>query len=243
MNSLADHIVSGYDSDLNDLTSSLSDLGSLAEGMVADAIRALNRRDDALALPVIERDNPANSLQTKIDNDAMRILALRNPMASELRRTIGAIRVANDLERIGDLAEGIAKRAINLNDQSPIDLTRGVERMGRQVKAHLSAALDAFLRDDTKAAVQIWMTDDDIDAMYNAILRELLVYMVADPDMINASTALLFAAKNLERIGDLTSNICEVIYFTRHGVQLIEDEAVRTMLAQRIRLKKVEKSS
>lgn len=230
MNSLSDHIVSGYDSDLNDLTTGLSDLGSLAEGMVSDAIRALDRRDDAVARSVIERDDQANALQIKIDNDAMRILALRNPMATDLRRTIGAIRVANDLERICDLAEGIAKRAINLNDQSPIDLTRGVERMGRQVKAQLSTALDAFLRDDTKAAVQIWMDDNDIDELYNVILRELLVYMVADPDMINASTALLFAAKNLERIGDLTSNICEAIYFTRHGIQLIEDEAVQTMM-------------
>lgn len=230
MNSLADHIVSGYDSDLNDLTTSLSNLGSLAEGMVSDAIRALDRRDDALAGAVIRRDDQANKLQTKIDNDAMRILALRNPMATDLRRTIGAIRVASDLERIGDLAEGIAKRAINLNDQSPMDVTRGVERMGRQVKAQLSAALDAFLRDDTKAAVQIWMADRDIDEVYNAILRELLTCMVADPDRINASTALLFAAKNMERIGDHTSNICEVIYFTRHGIHLVEDDAVQTML-------------
>lgn len=230
MNSLADHIVSGYDSDLNNLTASLSNLGSLAEGMVSDAIRALDRRDDALAQSVIRRDNQANKLQTKIDNDAMRILALRNPMATDLRRTIGAIRVASDLERIGDLAEGIAKRAINLNDQSPMDVTRGVERMGRQVKAQLSAALNAFLRDDTTAAVQIWMADRDIDEVYNAILRELLVSMVADPDRINASTALLFAAKNMERIGDHTSNICEAIYFTQYGIHLVDDEAVQIML-------------
>jgi len=230
MNSLADHIVSGYDSDLNELTTCLSDLGSLSEGMVADAIRALNRRDDALARSVVQRDKLANKLQSKIDADAMRILALRNPMATDLRRTIGAIRVANDLERICDLAEGIAKRAINLNDHPPIDLTRGVERMGRQVKAQLSAALDAFLRDDTRTAVQIWMADNDIDELYNAILRELLVYMTADPDMVNASTALLFAAKNLERIGDHTSNVCEVIYFTAHGSPLIEDDTVQLML-------------
>jgi phosphate transport system protein len=162
----------------------------------------------------------------------MRILALRNPMASDLRRTIGAIRVANDLERICDLAEGIAKRAINLNDHHPIDLTRGVERMGRHVKAQLSAALDAFLRDDALTAVQIWMADNDIDELYNAILRELLVYMTADPESVNASTALLFAAKNLERIGDHISNVCEVIYFTVYGTPLIEDETVLLMLRQ-----------
>ena len=230
MNNLADHIVSGYDSDLNELTTRLSDLGSLAEGMVADATRALNRRDNALARSVISRDPLANSLQAKVDHDAMRILALRNPMASDLRRTIGAIRVASDLERIGDLAEGIAKRAINLNDEPPIDLTRGVERMGRKVKAQLSAGLDAFLRDDTAAAVQIWMADTDIDEAYNVIVRDLLTYMTSDPVMINASTALLFAAKNLERIGDHTSNICETIYFTRHGGPLVEDSAVQAIM-------------
>ena len=230
MNSLANHIVSGYDSDLNELTTSLSNLGSLAEGMVADAVRALKNRDNSLARSVIERDRQANSFQSKIDSDAMRILALRNPMATDLRRTIGAIRVAADLERIGDLAEGIAKRAINLNDQNRIDLTHGVERMGRQVKSQLSAALDAFLRDDTNAAIQVWTADFDIDEMYNSILRELLTYMMGDPTMINASTALLFAAKNLERIGDHTSNICEVIYFTSQGSQLIDDDAVQALL-------------
>ncbi|MEM7728914.1 MAG: phosphate signaling complex protein PhoU [Pseudomonadota bacterium] len=232
MNSLADHIVSGYDSDLNALTASLSDLGSLAEGMVADAVRAMASRDSRLARSVIERDTLANDLQSKIDADAMRILALRNPMATDLRRTIGAIRVATDLERIGDLAEGIGKRALNLNDEPPLDLTAGVERMGRQVKAQLSAALDAFLRDDTRAAVQVWIADRDTDNSYNAILGSLLADMMDDPARINASTALLFAAKNLERVGDHTSNICEAIYFTRHGRQLIDDDAVRSVVGK-----------
>ncbi|WP_298914035.1 phosphate signaling complex protein PhoU [uncultured Algimonas sp.] len=230
MNSMADHIVSGYDSDLNELATSLSDLGSLAESMVADAVRSLGRRDDGLARSVIERDVSANRLQAKIDGDAMRILALRNPMATDLRRTIGAIRVATDLERIGDLAEGIAKRAINLNDETRLDMADGVQRMGRQVKTQLSAALNAFLKDDTQAALQIWMADRDVDAMYNVILRGLLNEMAGHPNRINASTALLFAAKNLERIGDHTSNVCEVIYFTRHGRQLIEDDTVRPAL-------------
>lgn len=231
MNSLANHIVSGYDSDLNELTASLSDLGSLAEGMVSDAVRALSHRDTALARSVITRDTQANRLQAKIDADAMRILALRNPMATDLRRTIGAIRVATDLERIGDLAEGIAKRAINLNAASRLELTQSAERMGRRVKTQLSAALDAFLREDTAAAIQVWITDADIDEMYNGVLRDLLTYMSDDSERVNASTALLFAAKNLERIGDHTSNICEVIYFTTHGRQLIEDDAVQSILS------------
>ncbi|GLQ19980.1 phosphate signaling complex protein PhoU [Algimonas porphyrae] len=230
MNSLADHIVSGYDSDLNELTASLSDLGSLSESMVADSVQALKMRDETIARSVIERDHRANAMQAKIDADAMRILALRNPMATDLRRTIGAIRVATDLERIGDLAEGIAKRAINLNDHARLDQADSVAMMGRQVKAQLSAALDALLRDDMRTAMQVWMADTDIDDMYNAILRDLLTSMTADPGMINGATAMLFAAKNLERIGDHTSNLCEVIYFTGRGTQLIDDDAVQAVL-------------
>lgn len=232
MNSLANHIVSGYDSDLNELTTSLSDLGSLAEGMLTDSVRALDRGDLALARSVIERDARANSLQAKIDNDSMRILALRNPMATDLRRTIGAIRVAADLERIADLAEGIAKRVINLDDHARMDAIPSLKRMGQLVKAQLSAALDAFLRDDMAAAVQVWLADVDVDEMYTTILRDLLHSMTMDSSLINASTALLFTAKNLERIGDHTTNICEVIYFTNQGRQLIEDDAVRSMLGR-----------
>ncbi|MGB6230206.1 MAG: phosphate signaling complex protein PhoU [Litorimonas sp.] len=232
MNNMPNHIVSGYDNDLNDLTTSLSDLGSLAEGMVADAVRALSGRDAALARSVIERDRRANRLQSKIDNDAMRILALRNPMASDLRRTIGAIRVASDLERVGDLAEGIAKRAINLNEHAPLELAEEVERMGRAVKTQLSSALNAFLRDDINAALQVWIDDTDIDDIYNAILTKLLTSMSDDSSRVSAATALLFAAKNLERVGDHTSNICEVIYFTSRGCQLIEDDAVRHLVTK-----------
>jgi phosphate transport system protein len=203
--------------------------------MVADAVRALDRSDVSLAQSVIDRDQLANRLQTKIDSDAMRILALRNPMATDLRRTIGAIRVAADLERIGDLAEGIAKRVLNLDDHGRPDIAKmtiipGLERMGRQVKAQLSAALDAFLRDDIDTAVQVWLSDEDTDAMYNAILHNLLKSMAEDSRQINASTALLFTAKNLERIGDHTSNICEAIYFTNRGQPLIEDSNILTLL-------------
>lgn len=235
MPNMADHIVSGYDSDLNDLMASLSDLGSVAEDMVTHSVRALRLRDSILAQDVIRRDNIANKLQSKVDDDAMRILALRNPMASDLRRTIGAIRVATDLERIGDLAEGIAKRALNLNIEPPLSLTEGVERMGRQVKTLLSTALDALVRDDTHSAVQTWMADRDIDEAYNVILQDILSEMTDDPSRISASTALLFAAKNLERIGDHTSNICEVVYFTRHGKQLIDDSAVQSALKEKLK--------
>ncbi|MEL6687242.1 MAG: phosphate signaling complex protein PhoU [Pseudomonadota bacterium] len=227
---MANHIVSGYDSDLNELTASLSDLGRVAEEMVSSAITALSQRDSELAQYVIGRDHLANQLQSKVDDDAMRILALRNPMAMDLRRTIGSIRVATDLERIGDLAEGIAKRALNLNDEPPLTLSDEFERMGRQVKTLLTTALDALVREDTQAATQVWMADQDVDESYNLILTDILDNMSDDPSRVTAATALLFAAKNLERVGDHTSNICEVIYFTRNGKQLIEDPAIRSAL-------------
>ena len=226
MSKLAEHIVSGYDEDLDTLTTRLSEMGNLAENMVSDAIRSVKKRDDDLAQSVITRDKDMNKLQSVIDEDAMRILALRHPMATDLRRTIGAIRIANDLERIGDLAEGIARRAISLNEIERIELAKGVTRMGKLVKGQLSRAIDAYLRDDIDSAVAIWMGDEDIDEMYNSIFRELLTYMMGDPRMIGGCASLLFVAKNLERIGDQTTNICEVVYFTANGKPLIEDERV-----------------
>ena len=230
MNTAPQHIVTGYDNDLNRLTVSLSDLGSLVENMVGDAVRSLDTRDAMLAAAVVDRDRFANRLQAQIDTDSMRILALRNPMATDLRRTVGAMRVAADLERIGDLAEGIAKRSATLATLPPFEAVDSVVRMGKQVKSQLAKALDAFLREDAAAAMQVWMADSDVDALYNSVLRELLTFMMADPNTINSATALLFAAKNLERVGDHASNICEVIYFTQHGRQLIEDEAVQHLL-------------
>lgn len=226
MSNLAEHIVSGYDEDLDALTASLSEMGSLAESMVKDSIRSVKKRDDDLAQSVIERDVLMNGLQAKIDDDAMRILALRHPMATDLRRTIGAIRIANDLERIGDLAEGIARRAISLNEIERIELAKGVARMGKLVNANLSRALDAHMRDDIDIAVMTWLGDEDIDEMYNSIFRELLTYMMGDPRTIGGCASLLFLAKNLERIGDHTSNICEVVYYTTKGTALIDDPRV-----------------
>jgi len=226
MSKLAEHIVSGYDEDLDSLATRLSEMGSLAENMVRDAIRSVKKRDDDLAQSVIARDTDMNKMQVVIDDDAMRVLALRHPMATDLRRTIGAIRIANDLERIGDLAEGIARRAISLNEVERIELAKGVTRMGKLVKGQLSRALDAYLRDDIDTAINIWMGDEDIDEMYNSIFRELLTYMMGDPRTIGGCASLLFVAKNLERIGDQTTNICEVIYFTSKGEPLIEDERV-----------------
>jgi len=133
MQKLAEHIVSGYDDDLNQLTTALSELGGLVETMTSDSVRSIKKRDSDLAQKVIAMDKQANLLQEQIDEDALRLMALRHPMATDLRRTIGAIRCANDLERVGDLAEGIARRAISINEEDKIDLAKGVSRIGKLV--------------------------------------------------------------------------------------------------------------
>jgi len=226
MQKLAEHIVSGYDDDLNQLTTALSELGGLVETMTSDSVRSIKKRDSDLAQKVIAMDKQANLLQEQIDEDALRLMALRHPMATDLRRTIGAIRCANDLERVGDLAEGIARRAISINEEDKIDLAKGVSRIGKLVKTQLSGALDALLREDADKALQIWLADEDVDEMYNAIFRELLTYMMGDPRTITACASFLFVSKNLERIGDHATNICESVYFTVHGKQLVNDPSL-----------------
>ncbi|MDB2438519.1 phosphate signaling complex protein PhoU [Hellea sp.] len=223
---MAEHIVSGYDDDLNQLTTTLSELGALVEAMTSDSVKSIKKRDSELAKQVITMDKRANLLQEQIDEDALRLMALRHPMATDLRRTIGAIRSANDLERVGDLAEGIARRAISINDEDKIGLAKGVYRIGKLVKSQLSGALDALLREDADKALQVWLADEDVDEMYNAIFRELLTYMMGDPRTITACASFLFVAKNLERIGDHATNICESVYFTVHGKQLVNDESL-----------------
>jgi phosphate transport system protein len=226
MQKLADHIVSGYDDDINQLTTALAELGGLVETMTAESVRCIKKRDSDLAKKVIKMDHQANKLQEQIDEDALRLMALRHPMATDLRRTIGAIRCANDLERVGDLAEGIARRAISINEEDKIDLAKGVSRIGKLVKTQLSGALDALMREDAEKALQVWLADEDVDEMYNAIFRELLTYMMGDPRTITACASFLFVAKNLERIGDHATNICETVYFTVNGKQLVNDSSL-----------------
>ncbi len=221
MQQQAEHIVQGYDEDLNTLTDALSQMGGQVESMIVDAVRAIKKRDSNLAKEVIERDIIVNNLQEQIDADALRMLALRHPMAADLRRVVGAIRAANDLERIGDLAEGIARRAMTINESEKLDLSRGVARMGKLVKVQLKSALDALLNEDADKAVDVWLQDQDVDSLYASLFRELLTYMMEDHRNIQACTGLLFVAKNLERVGDHATNIAEIVYFSVHGRALV----------------------
>jgi phosphate transport system protein len=198
-------------------------MGGLAERQVADATRALVRRDTEMAAEVVSRDSQIDALEREIEAFCVRLLALRQPMAADLRVVIAAMKASNDIERIGDYAANAAKRAIVLASLPSIGSLNGFERMAHLVQENLKAAMDAFVNDDAEAAQRVWEADEPVDAIYNGIFRELLTFMMEDPRNITAATHMLFIAKNLERIGDHTTNIAERIFYAVRGDTLPED--------------------
>ena len=214
------HTVKAYGDELNQLTAEVVRMGGLAEAQVADSIESVARRDVALARAVVDRDNRLDALHRDIEKKSIRLIALRQPVASDLRRTLGAMKLASDLERTGDLAKNIAKRALILAEGEPMQpLTRSIERMGRLVSMRLRDVLDAYAVGEVDRAIAVWNTDDEVDEHYNALFRELLTYMMGDPRTISACTHLLFMAKNLERIGDHATNIAETIHYEITGTE------------------------
>ena len=218
------HTVKAYGDELNQITAEVARMGGLAEAQVADAIDSVARRDVALARAVVDRDVKLDALHRDIEKKAIRLIALRQPVASDLRKTLGAIKMASDLERTGDLAKNIAKRALILAEVEPMQpLTRSIERMGRLVSNRLRDVLDAYTASEIDRAVAVWQTDDEVDEHYNALFRELLTYMMGDPRTIGACTHLLFMAKNLERIGDHATNIAETVHYEITGDEIVGD--------------------
>jgi phosphate transport system protein len=219
---MSDHIVKAYDNDLAALKSMLSEMGGLAEEQLARSIDALIRRDTKLADAVVHDDEKIDALEIAVEEKAVLTIAKRQPMAKDLRNIMVAVRIAADIERIGDLAKNIAKRAHAIYDTIPPRLTKGLARLGDLSQAQVKMILDALAASDAEKAMDVWRHDGDIDALYNSIFRELLTYMMEDPRMIGACTHLLFAAKNIERIGDHATNIAENIYYLVHGEMLKE---------------------
>ncbi|MBJ7448181.1 MAG: phosphate signaling complex protein PhoU [Brevundimonas sp.] len=212
------HTVKAYGDELNQLTAEVARMGGLAEAQVADSVDSVARRDVALARAVVERDAKLDAMHREIEKKAIRLIALRQPVASDLRRALAAMKLAVDLERTGDLAKNISKRALILAEGEPMQpLTRSIERMGKLVSMRLRDVLDAYAAGEVDRAVAVWNTDDEVDEHYNSLFRELLTYMMGDPRTISACTHLLFMAKNLERIGDHATNIAETIYYEITG--------------------------
>jgi phosphate transport system protein len=218
------HTVRAYDEELDAITAELARMGGLAEAEVADAIRSIAKSDVAIATSVIGRDAKLDVLDKEIERRAVRLIALRQPVADDLRRTVGAMRISTNLERIGDLAKNIAKRVLVIVESDPLTpLTGSIERMGDLVVTRLKNVLDALASREVDQAIAVWMNDHEVDELYDAIFRELLTYMMGDPRTITACAHLLFVAKNLERIGDHATNIAEILYYEITGVELTED--------------------
>jgi len=217
---MTDHTVKAFTEKLEALAASVAQMGGLAEAQLADAIEAIAKRDTARAERAVGGDRQIDELQLSIEDQSLKLLALRQPMAVDLRETLAAIKIASELERIGDLAKNIAKRAIVLNREPPIRLTQSLARMGRQALAQLKMVLDAYSDRDANMAESVWRQDGEIDETYNSLFRELLTYMMEDPRTIGLCAHLLFVAKNIERTGDHATNIAEVVYHMVSGGHL-----------------------
>ena len=217
---MSEHTVKAFTEQLESLAAAVSQMGGLAEAQLANAIEAIGRRDTALAESAVGGDKDVDALQQQIEERALRLLALRQPMAVDLRETLAAIKIASELERIGDLAKNIAKRAIVLNKEQPIRLTQSLARMGRAALSQLKLVLDSYSNRDSGGAETVWRQDGEIDEIYNSLFRELLTYMMEDPRTIGMCTHLLFVAKNIERTGDHATNIAEVVYHMVTGTHL-----------------------
>ena len=220
---MSEHIVKSFSEQLEALSSGIAQMGGLAEAQLADAVEAIARRDTGLAERVIAGDPRIDDLQQVSEDRALKLLALRQPMAVDLRDTLAAIKIANELERIGDLAKNIGKRALVLNREPPIRLTQSLGRMGRAALSQLKLVLDSYSDRDAAGAEAVWRNDGEIDEIYNSLFRELLTYMMEDPRTIGLCTHLLFVAKNIERTGDHATNIAEVVYHMSTGGHLANE--------------------
>ena len=219
-----EHTAKAFDVDLQDLSRMVAEMGGLAEKQIADSVDALAKRDSDRAERVIVADAAIDALQREIEERSVLTIARRQPMAVDLREIVSALRIANDLERIGDLAKNIAKRVMPITaDFHPQKVIRGVEHMAALVLAQLKQVLDAYAGHDLEKAMLVWNGDEEIDAMCTSLFRELLTYMMEDPRHITFCIHLMFSAKNIERMGDHATNIAETVYFMVQGRPITDE--------------------
>ena len=215
---VSDHTTKVFDADLIKVTQRVAEMGGFAQKQVSDAMDALARRDPVLAHQVIAADAIVDDMQRQIEEKAVETIALRQPMAVDLRALVAMLRIANDLERIGDLAKNIAKRTIAMgNEHAHRTLLRGLRHMTTLAVTQLALVLDSFVDRSQLKALEVWKSDKDIDALYVSLFRELLTYTMEDPGSISMCIHLLFCAKNVERIGDHATNIAEAVHYMVEG--------------------------
>jgi phosphate transport system protein len=216
------HTVKAFDDDLGELRALVSEMGGRAEAAITDALQALIRRDLDAAARIVEGDRKIDELEAEIERLAIRLIALRAPMADDLREVLAAMKIAGVVERMGDYAKNIAKRVPVLTEAKNVEPLSILPAMGRLVSEMVRDVLDAFAARDAEAAVAVCASDKAVDDFYNSLFRTLLTYMFENPHNITASTHLLFIAKNLERIGDHATNVAEMVYFAATGHQMAE---------------------
>jgi phosphate transport system protein len=223
MTLMSEHTTKAFDVDLQELARLVAEMGGLAEKSIADSVDALAKRDAKLAQQVIAADIAIDALQREIEEKAILMIARRQPMAVDLREVVSALRIANDLERVGDLAKNIGKRVTAISgDFHPQKLIRGVEHMAAMVLTQLKEVLDSYVGHDLDKALVVWKGDEEIDAMCTSLFRELLTYMMEDPRNITFCIHLMFCAKNIERMGDHATNIAETVYYMIEGRPIAE---------------------
>jgi phosphate transport system protein len=220
---MTDHTTKAFDVDLRELTRMIEEMGRLVERQIADSLDALASRDSELGQRAIALDPSIDALQHEIEEKAVLTIARRQPMAIDLREIVGALRIANDLERVGDLAKNIGKRVLPLSeDLHPANLMVGVERMGELVLGRIRQVLDSYANRKLELALAVWNGDEEVDSMCTSLFRELLTYMMEDARNITYCIHLMFCAKNIERMGDHATNIAETVYYIMEGRAITE---------------------
>ena len=227
-----DHIVKSYDSELKRLDGEIKRMGEIATAQLDAAVDVFQRRDSQAAMRVVANDEAIDALEHEVSHDVLRLLALRQPMARDLREVYAALRISADIERIGDYAANVAKRTVVLNQTAPVSVGRGLPALARLANDLVREALAAYTARDAERAMAVRSRDAELDAEYTGLFRELLTYMAEDPRQITACTHLLFMAKNIERIGDHATNIAENTWFLVHGEQPAEEREKRDLTSQ-----------
>lgn len=219
-----EHIVKSYEEELKLLDRRIAQMGGCAEKLLIQALGALERRDPKLAESAVASDATIDQLERELQDQVITMIAKRQPMANDLRHIMTVLKIAGDLERIGDLSKNIAKRALAIAGEShPKPLMTGMRHMTEMVQGQLKDVLDSLAERDIDKALRVWRSDQEVDAMYNSLFRELLTYMMEDPRNIGLCTHFLFGAKNIERIGDHTTNIAENVHYLVLGVPITDD--------------------
>jgi phosphate transport system protein len=217
------HTLTAFDDDLSDLRALISRMGVLAEEAIAEAMRCLVERDVAAAKRLVAGDRNLNALQAEAERRVVQLIALRAPLADDLRDALAALKIAGVVERIGDYAKNIARRARRMPERGELEPLSLLPQMAKMASAMVHDALGAFVARDAVAARDVCERDDALDDFYESIFRTLLTYMMESPQYIGPSTSLLFVAKNLERIGDHATNIAEMVYYAATGEPLIDE--------------------